>query len=115
MKTQFGPSTANVAVSPAAGKAASVPAQNSDAVTAVVSPARLGDQPPQQDTVRKQHKLLADNEKLTIEKDRETGKFVYKTVDRETGEVIRQWPREKMLEAIGHFREAEGLLIDRKV
>lgn len=115
MKTQFGPNTANVAISPVAGNVAKVPGQSPEAVQAVVSPAQLGERPPQQDTVAKQHQLLGNNERLAIEKDQETGKFVYKTIDRETGEVIRQWPREKMLEAIGHFRTAEGLLIDKTV
>lgn len=114
MKTQIGPNPAT-AVSPTAGQVAKVPGQNPEKVQVVVSPAKTGEKLPQQDTVARQHQLLADNERLTIEKDRTTGKFIYKTIDRETGEVIRQWPREKMLQAIGRFREAEGLLIDKKV
>lgn len=36
--------------------------------------------------------------RLVIEADEETGKYVYKTVDRETGEVVRRYPREELLQ-----------------
>lgn len=52
---------------------------------------------------------------LQISQDDETGRFVYKTVDVETGEVIRQFPPEEVLNFITRFREAAGLLIDGEV
>lgn len=35
--------------------------------------------------------------RLVIEEDETTGRFIYKTLDRRTGEVIRQVPREEVL------------------
>jgi flagellar protein FlaG len=36
--------------------------------------------------------------KLTVDKDPNTGEYVYKAIDRVTGEVIRQLPRKELLE-----------------
>lgn len=41
--------------------------------------------------------------RLVIEEDEATGAFVYKTMNRLTGEVIQQFPREQLL----HLRETE--------
>lgn len=35
--------------------------------------------------------------RLVIEEDQATGAFVYKTIDRNTGEVVLQFPREEVL------------------
>ena len=35
--------------------------------------------------------------RLVIEEDRSSGSFVYKTVDRVSGEVLAQYPREELL------------------
>lgn len=40
------------------------------------------------------------NVRLVIEEDGDTGTFIYKTLDRETGEVILQLPREEVIKAI---------------
>ncbi len=44
--------------------------------------------------------------RLVIEQD-PSGVYVYKTVDRRTGDVVRQLPRDEIL----HMREAEGYAI----
>jgi len=41
--------------------------------------------------------------RLVIEEDEATGAFVYKTMDRRTGEVIQQFPREQLL----HLKETQ--------
>ena len=38
--------------------------------------------------------------RLVIEEDRDSGSFVYKTLDRVTGEVIKQIPREEVLKML---------------
>jgi flagellar protein FlaG len=45
------------------------------------------------------HKALekAADFRLVIEEDPDTGSFIYKTMDRRTGEVVNQFPRELML------------------
>ena len=42
----------------------------------------------------------AANVRLVIEEDAQSGSFIYKTVDRTTGEVILQLPREEVLKAV---------------
>jgi flagellar protein FlaG len=59
------------------------------------APARASLQPPVE--------AIADF-RLVIEEDPETGTFVYKTLDRRTGEVVNQFPREQVL----RLRETEG-------
>ena len=49
---------------------------------------------------------LADGQpdlRLIIEEDKASGTYVYKTLDRKTGEVVRQFPREEVLK----LRDAE--------
>ena len=52
---------------------------------------------------------------LKISQDEASGRFVYKTVDDKTGEVVRQFPPEEILNFISRFREAAGLLVDGEV
>lgn len=35
--------------------------------------------------------------KLTVDKDPETGEFIYKAIDRHTGEVVRQLPQKELV------------------
>jgi len=39
----------------------------------------------------------ADDFRLVIEQDAKSGSYVYKTLDRTTGEVVAQFPREEVL------------------
>ena len=50
--------------------------------------------------------------KLRIDKDEDTGRFVYKSIDTESGEVIKQFPPETILEIISQYRSLEGLVVD---
>ena len=58
---------------------------------------------------------LPSNSKLQIEQDKETGTFIYRSVDPETGEVLRQWPPEQLLELREHLSDIEGMLFDKEV
>ncbi len=49
--------------------------------------------------------------RLVIEEDRETGAFIYKTLDRRTGEVILQLPRAELLKAFHSGGYAAGDVI----
>ena len=53
--------------------------------------------------------------KLVIEQDEETGRFVQKLMDPNTGDVIRQWPEEEFLELAKAMGEAYGLFVDQNV
>ncbi|WP_374764542.1 flagellar protein FlaG [Yunchengibacter salinarum] len=52
--------------------------------------------------------------KLRIEKDEESGRFIYQNVNTETGEVVRQFPPEDILEFLSFFRNPEGVAFDDK-
>ena len=58
---------------------------------------------------------LPSNSKLQIEQDKETGTFIYRSVDAETGEVLQVWPPEQMLKLREHLTEFEGMFVDKRV
>ena len=51
--------------------------------------------------------------RLVIEKDSETGKFIHKLVDPNTGEVVRQWPDESWLEFAKMHGAPNGLWVNQ--
>ena len=55
------------------------------------------------------------NTSLRIDKDEETGRFVYFSIDDESGEVVRQFPPENILEFLSYYRGLEGLLLDEDI
>lgn len=59
--------------------------------------------------------LMGQHERLSIARDEATGTFIYRSIDKATGEVIRQWPVESMLQFKAYLRHAEGVLIDSRV
>ena len=46
--------------------------------------------------------------RLVIEEDRQSGSFIYKTLDRVTGEVLSQFPREDVLKMLTRGSYAAG-------
>jgi flagellar protein FlaG len=60
-------------------------------------------------------KSLPTNSRLQIVQDKETGEYIYRSIDPSTGEVIRQWPPEQLLALREDLRTMEGLLIDKQV
>ncbi len=59
--------------------------------------------------------VMGQNERLSIQRDHSTGTFIYRSIDRETGEVVRQWPVESMLQFKAYLRQVEGVLVDDKI
>ena len=53
--------------------------------------------------------------RLVIEMDKKTGSFVYKTIDRLTGEVLSQLPRAEVLKMRGEGAYEAGSLIRTQV
>ncbi len=80
------------------------PAPGSRAVEAVEKSLRAMEPP-----------VLGRNERLSILRDEATGLFVYHSIDRQTGKVLRQWPAESMLQFKAYLRNTEGVLVDREV
>lgn len=52
--------------------------------------------------------------RLVIEMDQASGSYVYKTIDRQTGEVLRQLPRDEVLRMRGETDYAAGAVIRTK-
>lgn len=52
--------------------------------------------------------------RLVIEMDQATGSYVYKTIDRQTGEVLRQLPRDEVLRMRGETDYAAGTVVQTK-
>ncbi len=119
MKTQFGASSSAAMVTANTGRIVKSSGQTEGAVQPVASAGAVGEKQQSLEPDPRQQQpnsaQLPDNSRLTIEHDKETGKFIYKTVDRETGEVIKQWPREEVLKAISAYQKASGLIVDKKV
>lgn len=57
-------------------------------------------------------KALPSNSKLQIVRDKDTGAFIYRSVDPETGAVIAQYPSEHIIRLREHLRDLEGMLVD---
>ena len=52
--------------------------------------------------------------RLVIEQDDGTGEYIYKTVDRRTGETLNQYPREQVLKLREETSYASGDVFDGK-
>ena len=50
--------------------------------------------------------------RLSIAQDEATGRFVYRVIDVNTGEVIRQYPPDEILKIVAQIRQASGLVLD---
>lgn len=50
--------------------------------------------------------------RLVIEEDQATGSFVYKTINRVTGEILQQYPRAEVLRLRQELQYAAGTVID---
>lgn len=59
--------------------------------------------------------MLPPDARLIIEYDQAANRFVYKSVDRETGEVLHQWPPEEVMRKLAYLREISGLTVDGHV
>lgn len=60
--------------------------------------------PPAEQTVLHTPPTAEPDVRLVIEESDQAGSYVYKTLDRRTGEVLQQFPREELL----RLREAES-------
>lgn len=54
------------------------------------------------------------NTSLSIELDELSGRFIYQSIDNESGEVVRQFPPEELLRLLSIVRDAEGIAVDEQ-
>lgn len=65
-------------------------------------------------------KILGTNKSLIIEKDSQRVGFVYKTIDKATGEVVRVWPQREVASALQALADPDaratisGMMVDAK-
>ena len=59
--------------------------------------------------------LKSAETKLSIDVDDGAGQFVYKSIDKNSGEVISQFPAKEVLALIAYYRETEGIVVDETV
>jgi flagellar protein FlaG len=57
---------------------------------------------------------LAARYRLVIEEGPQAGSFIYKTLDRITGEVVRQLPREQVIDLMQAAQYSAGTVISTK-
>ena len=50
--------------------------------------------------------------RLSIEFNEEANRFIYRAIDKETGEVVTEFPPEEVIRQIARFREIAGLVLD---
>jgi len=55
------------------------------------------------------------NARLSIEHDDVVGSYIYKIIDSDSGEVMRQFPHEQVLEVMRFFGQKTGVVFDRRV
>ena len=55
---------------------------------------------------------LPANTRLQILQHEETGRFVYRAVDVETGEVVRQYPPDEILRMLAYWHDLKGMAVD---
>ena len=96
-------------------------------VAAASAPAKsAGDAEPHQETAETKESpsdLLVDavrdlrppstsRSRLSIDHDAFVKAFVYRSIDKQTGEVIQQWPGEDALKLRRYMRQLAGLVVD---
>jgi len=64
---------------------------------------------------RAEQAFVADDLRLSISFEKSIGRFVYRGVDRQTGEIVREYPQEEVVKRIAHLREIAGITIDRRL
>ena len=81
-----------------------------------VSDASFGSLPQTRDSAPQPPSASADQAdvRLIIEEDARTGSFIYKTMDRRTGLVIQQFPREEILRLQQGENYVAGAVIDAR-
>jgi Uncharacterized flagellar protein FlaG len=77
-------------------------------------PAVPTDRPRSDNERQRQAEDAAARYRLVIEEGPQKGSFVYKTMDRVTGEVVRQLPREEVVRLMDDVNYGNGTVIDTR-
>ncbi len=53
-----------------------------------------------------------ENSRLEISVHNDTGRFIYRAVSKDTGEVLHQYPADEILRQLAYYRNLEGTVVD---
>lgn len=53
--------------------------------------------------------------RFSIDQDIDSGRFVYRLINEDTGEVLKQFPGDYVLRRVAFYRELEGIAVDSEV
>ncbi|MFC4270635.1 hypothetical protein GQF03_02800 [Sneathiella chungangensis] len=53
--------------------------------------------------------------RFSIDHDQDSGRYVYRLVDRETEEVLKQFPGDYVLRRVAYYRELQGIAVNSEV
>jgi uncharacterized FlaG/YvyC family protein len=53
--------------------------------------------------------------RFSIDQDSDSGRFVYRLIHSDTGEVLKQFPGDYVLRRVAYYRELEGIAVDSRV
>ncbi|KAA5802223.1 flagellar protein FlaG [Alkalicaulis satelles] len=53
--------------------------------------------------------------RLLIDREERAGRFIYRILNPDTGETMRQWPPEGYLDLIAFLRDGQGGVVDQRV
>lgn len=89
--------------------------QGSDSSSAEVQAAPVPQRPELNDVISKMNKAVSIFDQALQFKVADGNRIIVKLIDTATGEVLKEIPPEKLVEAFKNLGRAIGLLIDRKV
>jgi flagellar protein FlaG len=64
--------------------------------------------------VKQINERLSDDLSLRFRKDEDTGINYFQIIEKETGDVIRQYPPDEMLKLVENLRDMQGLLVSKQ-
>lgn len=88
--------------------------QNQEALEQAVEQSRDEEEKRLQRITEELNDKLNESLRLRFEKDQDTGVDVFKLIERESGDVVRQVPSEEVLEFMRKFRSFSGLLFSEQ-
>ena len=87
--------------------------ETEEGATPPADPNRVREQIEAIEELRKEFDGLAQS-RLQIEREEESGRYVYRFLDHETGEVVRQYPPEGYIDLINYLRSLQGGLVNEQ-
>jgi len=90
--------------------------EGDEPAAAAVKPAAGKDLPKTVDKIEAMRAQIdaSGRSRLLIDREERAGRFIYRILNPDTGETLRQWPPEGYLDLIAYLRDGQGGLLDRQ-